>query len=487
MKSVVEQKSSSGHTLASLDYSILQQCMHCGMCLPTCPTFVETGRERHSPRGRIALMRAVADGELPFSHNFAEEMSYCLGCLACTTACPAGVDYAHLLETARSEAEQRGLLQTPTRSFVRWFTMRFMFVHPRIMRAVGRMLWLYQLLGLQTLVRRLKLTALLPRRIRELEPATPSIHPPFSDSLITRVELARGTKRHRVALLTGCISDLILAEVNRATVDVLIENGCEVFTPRNQHCCGSLHEHNGDLDTARRLARLQIDTIDPHSVDAIISNAGGCGSHLKHYDRLLADDPAYAARAVEWTRKTKDISEWLVEIGFRKPLEPSEKHSTLNTQRSTFSESSSNPLNVQRSALSVERSAPQARIPLTYHESCHLTHGQKISAAPRAILRSLPGYEFRELTEATWCCGSAGIYNITQPATAAWLQQRKVGHLRATGAIVVATANPGCHLQILNGLRAAGVPAIRVVHPVVLLAEAYRQTNHARKGAAMMR
>jgi glycolate oxidase iron-sulfur subunit len=271
-------------------------------------------------------MRAVADGELPFSRDFAEEMSYCLGCLACVTACPAGVDYAHLLETARSEAEQRGLLQTPTRSFVRWFTMRFMFVHPRVMRAIGRLLWIYKLIGLQTLVRRMKLTALLPRSIRELEPSTPQIYPPFSDALIAKVEPARSIKRYRVALLTGCVSDLILADVNRATADVLTANGCEVFTPRNQHCCGSLHEHNGDLETARRLARIQIDTIDPYSVDAIISNAGGCGSHLKHYDRLLADDPNYATRAVEWTRKTKDISEWLVEIS----------NLLKNAQRSTF-------------------------------------------------------------------------------------------------------------------------------------------------------
>lgn len=416
--------------------------MHCGMCLPTCPTFTETGRERNSPRGRIALMRAVADGELPFSRDFAEEMSYCLGCLACTTACPAGVDYAHLLETARSEAEQRGLLKTPTRNFVRWLTLRFMFVHPRVMRAVGRLLWLYQIVGLQSLARQLKLTALLPRRIRELEPATPQITPPFSDTLVAKNEPARCAKRYRVALLTGCVADLILAGVNRATADVLEENGCEVFTPRNQHCCGSIHEHNGDLETARRMARIQIDMIDPFSVDAIISNAGGCGSHLKHYDRLLADDHAYAERAAEWTRKTRDISEWLVEIGFRTPKPNSSPAAT--------------------------------RTVVTYHESCHLAHGQKISAAPRSILRSLPGYELRECAEATWCCGSAGIYNITQPTTAAWLQQRKVGHLLATRAEVVATANPGCHLQILNGLRSPDAARMRVVHPIVLLAESYQ-------------
>jgi len=443
MSGSVHEPVIGANSLVALDYSILQQCMHCGLCLPTCPTFNETGRERNSPRGRIALMRAVADGELPFSREFAEEMSYCLGCLACTSACPAGVDYAHLLETARAESEQRGLLKTPTRSFIRWFTMRFLFVHPSAMHTAGRMLWLYQALGLQALVRRLKLTAVLPRRIRELEPATPKIQRRFSNALVTPLRPARDQKHYRVALLTGCVADLVLANINRDTADVLVENGCEVITPRNQHCCGSLHEHNGDLATARQLARKQIDTIDPHSVDAIISNAGGCGSHLKHYDRLLAGDAVYAERAVEWVRKVRDISEWLVEIDFRIP----KANSTL------------------------------APVPLTYHESCHLAHGQKISAAPRTILRALPGYSLRECAEATWCCGSAGIYNITQPATAAWLQRRKIGHLRATGAEVVATANPGCHLQIQNGL---GSAQIRVAHPATLLAEAYRNEQRGK-------
>jgi glycolate oxidase iron-sulfur subunit len=429
--------------LATLDYSVLQQCMHCGLCLPVCPTFAETGRERHSPRGRIALMRAIADGRLPFTREFAEEAAYCLGCLTCTSACPAGVDYARLLETARAEAEERGLLRSPVRTFLRWFTMRFLFVHPRALRAAGRLLWLYQACGLQWLVRRSKATALLPKSLRELEPATPVVRPRFSDQLVAEVEPARGPRRHRVALLTGCVADLVLPEIARATVDVLVENGCEVFTPRAQHCCGSLHEHNGDLATSRRLARKQIDTIDPFAFDAIISTAGGCGSHLAHYDRLLAEDPAYAERAREWSRKHRDISAWLVEIGFRPPKPPP--------------------------------AAAGAEAPLTYHESCHLCHGQKISAQPRAVLRSLPGYQLRECAEATWCCGSAGIYNITQPSTAAWLQRRKAGHLRATGAEVVATANPGCHLQIANGLRDSGAPEVRVVHPVVLLAEAYRR------------
>jgi glycolate oxidase iron-sulfur subunit len=229
-----------------------------------------------------------------------------------------------------------------------------------------------------------------------------------------------------------------LPDINRATVDVLRENGCEVHTPAVQPCCGSLHAHNGDLVSARALARRLIDLLPPERFDAIITNAGGCGSHLRHYDHLLADDPVYASRAALWSTRLRDIHEWLVEIGFRRPNAPS-----------------------------------TALGRVTYHESCHLCHGQKISREPREILRAIPGIDLRECVEATWCCGSAGIYNITQPKTAAWLQQRKLGHLRATGVSVIATANPGCHLQIENGLH--GDRLIRVVHPVVLLAEAYHE------------
>ena len=429
--------------LAALDFSVLQQCMHCGMCLPSCPTFVETGRERHSPRGRIALMRAVAEGDLDPGRAFAEEMSYCLGCLACTSACPAGVDYATLIETARAEVETRGLLDAPGRGIIRGVTMGLLFTHPRLLRVVGRLLWLYQATGLQTMARELRLTRLLPRRLRELEPAMPSIARTFSHERIQPVEQPRDGARYRVIVLTGCMQDLMYPEINRATVDVLLANGCEVQTPPVQYCCGSLHAHNGDTSTARHLARRQLDAIDPYGYDAIISNAGGCGSHLRHYDRLLANDADYATRATEWSRKVRDVHEWLVEIGFRPPQD---------TGRAGVS---------QR---------------VTYHESCHLCHGQKVSRAPRQILGSLPGTTLVECAESTWCCGSAGVYSLTQPETASRLQARKVGHLLATRAEVVATANPGCHLQIVNGMRTnvGNTDAPRVVHPVVLLAEAYR-------------
>ena len=433
-----EVRSGSGGLLGRLDYSVLQQCMHCGMCLPTCPTYAETGREKNSPRGRIALMRGIADGELEVTSSFADEMSYCLGCLACTTACPAGVDYTTLFETARAEVERSGVKRTAPRDLLRAVTLRGLFTRPWLLRAVGRLLWFYQASGIQDLLRVLRLPAVLPKRLRDLEAQTPVIRSEFSDTLIAEVEHPLGEPRHRVALLTGCMQDLMFSDVNRATADVLLANGCTVVTPRSQACCGSLHAHNGDPETAATLARRQLDAIDPFAVDAIISNAGGCGSHLRHYDHLLVDDPHYAARAAEWSRKVRDISEWLVEIGFRKPI-------------------------------GVAGTPPLA---LTYHESCHLCHGQKVSRQPREILKALPGAVLTECAEAQWCCGSAGIYNLTQPKTADWLQDRKVGHLRATGATVVATGNPGCHLQIQNGLRKQG-DAAEVVHPVVLLARAY--------------
>lgn len=427
-------------TLQQLDYSILQQCMHCGMCLPTCPTYVTTKKERNSPRGRIALMRAVADGELKVSRIFAEEMSYCLGCLACQTACPAGVDYAHLLETARAEVERSDLPQSASRTFWRSLTIRGLFMRPRLLRMVGRLLGLYQSLGVQTAFRKIGLTKLLPASLRQLEPQTPTIGAQFSPALIRPLEKPAQRAQHRVALLTGCVQDLVFANINRDTADVLLANGCEVHTPPVQPCCGSLHSHNGETALAATLARRMIDLFPPQAYDAIISNAGGCGNHLRHYSQLLADDPAYAERAKLWDSKLRDIHEWLMEKGVRAP-------------RQGF--------------------APTP-IVVTYHDSCHLAHGQKVTQQPRDLLRFIPGVTLVELKEANWCCGSAGVYNITQPEESQRLLDRKIGHVLATGATILATANPGCHLQLARGLHLAG-SAMQILQPVTLLARAYRK------------
>ncbi|MEW6302416.1 MAG: (Fe-S)-binding protein [Verrucomicrobiota bacterium] len=424
--------------LKDLDYSVVQQCMHCGLCLPTCPTYDATKLERNSPRGRIALMRAIADERLEPTKAFADEMYFCLGCLACMTACPAGVNYAELFEHARAEAEQSGALNSPRRDFIRQFTLRWLFTEHERLQTLGHALRLYQQLGLETLVRRSGVLKLLPQRLRELEAMTPTVQREFSDDLIEPVTPAVGERKYRVAVLTGCAQDLIFSDVNRDTVEVLARNGCEVVTPPAQGCCGSLHAHNGEWELAQQMARRQIALLPPEQFDAIITNAAGCGSHLKHYAKLLADDPAYAKRAELWDHKVKDVHEWLAHIGIQSP-----------------------PKN-------------QPAQTVTYHEACHLCHGQKITAQPRQVLRAIPNLKLVELPESTWCCGSAGIYNITQPEMANELLDRKLQHIRSTGANIVATGNPGCLLHLINGARRQRM-AVRLAHPITLLAEAYRR------------
>jgi len=383
-------------------------------------------------------MRAIADGQLEATKTFGEEMYFCLGCLACVTACPAGVNYAELFEHARAEVEESHLFDSPKRKLIRWFTVKWLFTDLSRLLLVGRALRLYQELGIQTVIRRSGLLKLLPKRLRELEAMTPVIPPKFSAELIAPVTPAVGEQKYRVAVLTGCAQDLIFSEINRDTVEVLARNGCEVFTPPEQQCCGSLHAHNGELELATQLARRNIDRFPPENFNAIISNAGGCGSHLKHYSKLLADDPRYRERAESWDRKLKDVHEFLVQIGVCQPSRNG-----------------------------------QPQITVTYHESCHLSHGQKVVTQPRQILKLIPNLTLVELPEANWCCGSAGIYNLIQPEMANALLDRKLSHLQSTGATVVANANSGCLLQLINGVREAGLP-VRVAHPVTLLAEAYR-------------
>ena len=431
--------SRAGGHLKGLDYSVLQQCMHCGLCLPTCPTYDATKLERNSPRGRIALMRAIADGKLEATRAFGEEMYFCLGCLACMTACPAGVNYAELFEHARAEAEESGNLKSRRRDLVRGLLLRWLFMDLRRLRFACACLRFWQRSGLQAFLRASGLLRLLPWRGRELEAMTPVVPPKATAPPV--VTPAVGWQRFRVAVLTGCVQDILFPEINRDTITVLSRSGCEVTTPLNQVCCGSLHAHTGEWEAARQLARKQIELIPPEKFDAIISNAGGCGSHLKHYSHLLADDPAFRERAKLWDSKLKDIHEWLIEIGIQ-PV-PTGGASQV----------------------------------VTYHDSCHLRHGQGIADAPRKLLSMIPGLKLVELPEASWCCGSAGVYNLVQPEMADALLERKMNHVRSTGASIVATGNPGCVLQLINGARQAGLD-LRVVHPVTLLVEASQAVPH---------
>lgn len=385
-------------------------------------------------------MRAIADGRLEATRTFAEEMYFCLGCLACMTACPAGVNYAELFEQARAEAERTKVLANPRRNLIRSFTLRWLFMDLKRLRLLGLGMRLYQRLGMQWFVRNSGLLKYVPKRLRELESMTPKVQPRWTSQMVAAITPARGERRYKVAVLSGCAQDLIFSDVNRDTVEVLARNGCEVHTPPNQSCCGSLHAHNGEWELAKTLAQRQIEQFPPGEYDAIITNAAGCGSHLKHYAKLLEGDPFYGPLGHEWDGKVKDIHEWLAQIGV---------------------------------------TIPKANLPeqtVTYHEACHLCHGQKITNQPRQILKSIPNLRLVELPESTWCCGSAGIYNIIQPEMANELLERKLKHIENTSAETVATANPGCMLQVLNGARKKRM-ALKIKHPITLLAEAYRKAE----------
>ncbi len=414
---------------------IIQSCIHCGMCLPYCPTYVETYNEASSPRGRISLIGAVADGRLSVTDPaFVEQMYQCLDCRACEDVCPSGVEYGKLVETARAQIE-RAEPGTPAKRGLRWLIFRQLFGNMLIFRLFSRLLYFYQHFGIQLLARRLGILRVL--RLQEMEqllpkfpayfflPANGKHKPPLTT-----------TEETRVALFAGCIMSTAFAETDRATIRVLQATGCTVVVPTQQGCCGALTVHAGDLDAARDMAKQNIDAFEQCGATYIINNAAGCGAALKEYAHLLHEDPAYAERAARFSTSVRDISEFLATRQFVAPLQPV-------------------PLNV------------------TYQEPCHLVHAQRIGAQPRELLQRIPGLELIEMQESALCCGSAGIYNVTRPDMSRQLQERKIAHVTETQADVVITANPGCFLQLQSGLQRAGSP-MRVMHIVDVLDMACR-------------
>jgi glycolate oxidase iron-sulfur subunit len=404
----------------------MNNCIRCGLCLPTCPTYVLTGKERSSPRGRISMIRAVAEGDMSVDSTvFAEEMSDCLGCLGCVTACPAGVQYGELLEAARDQLWRRWpwwkrLLGTAVLS---------VFDRPWLLQWGTRALFVFQRSGLSRLVGRV-----LPGRLREFHRMLPLASWNGSRQLIpARTPGGRG----RVGMLLGCVMDVAFVKENVATVNVLRRQGFQVEAPPEQPCCGALHAHSGRLDWARAQARRMIATFEQHPVDWIVVNSAGCGSLMKHYGKLLEEDPIWADRAAAFSARVRDVQEFLAEIELKPAL-------------------------------------PQVVQPLTYHDACHLAHGQAIRQAPRQLLRRLAGSGYRELAEADLCCGSAGTYNITHFDTASQLLDRKLDAIEASGALRVGVANPGCLLQIRYGLARRG-SRVAAEHPVVLLDEAWEK------------
>jgi glycolate oxidase iron-sulfur subunit len=427
------------------DPAIFSACVRCGLCLPHCPTYLETLRETSSPRGRIHLIQAVSEGRLSVtSPGFVGQMYQCLDCRACEDMCPSGVQYGRLVETARSQIE-RARLRPLAQRLLRWGVFALLFQDMRLFRTVNRLLWLYQRSGGQWLARRSGILKLL--RLHKTEALLPALPARF---LKPRNQVVAPTWKQpnqpptRVALFTGCVMSTAFAETDRATVRVLAANGCEIHLPPGQGCCGALTIHAGELDRARVLARRTIVAFErleaTTPVEAIVVNAAGCGTTLKEYGHLLAEDVQFAGRARAFSAKVQDVTEFLGNL---------EQRGELNTNL--------HPL----------------KLTVTYQEACHLAHAQRITAQPRRLLRAIPGLRLVEMDESALCCGSAGIYTITQPDMSQRLLARKVQHALATEAEVIVSTNPGCMLQLQAGIRGAGA-SVRVAHLIELLDAAYR-------------
>lgn len=419
--------------------SVYNKCVRCGLCLPTCPTYLETMTETSGPRGRISLIKAVAEERLDLlSPGFVHQMSECLDCRACAAVCPSGVKYGELVEEARAQIEtarepQRG----PFARFSRWFALRAMFGNLGLMRAAATFMRFYQRSGLQSAVRASGVLRALG--LEHAESLAPRISQRFFVPLDQRIEGADATRT--VMLHAGCVMHVAFAHVNEATVRVLQKNGCTVLLPSAQGCCGAIAVHAGDLGFGRELAKRNIAAFEDSGAEFYLINAAGCGAALKEYGHLLKDDPQWSDRASAFSARVRDVLEFLDEIG----------------------------LNREIGALDAT---------VTYQDPCHLAHAQRITEAPRRLLRAIPGVTLREMNESSVCCGSAGIYNLTQPEMSRRLGTRKAENAAETQAEIVATANPGCAMQVAAYLKERESP-MRVMHVIELLDQAYENYSEA--------
>jgi glycolate oxidase iron-sulfur subunit len=392
-------------------YDDYARCIHCGLCLNHCPTYRLWGLEADSPRGRIRQIVLVDQGRLPLGDSFVTHIDRCLDCRSCETACPSGVEYGKLVEAARAQIEQnfrRSLFSRLARNFV----YHKLLPHPRRIAALARFLRFYQRSALQALARRTGVLRLLG--LEQRERLLPRIDERFFFSQLGRTFPARGERRARVALFAGCVAQVAFTALHEATLRVLTSNACEVVVPAGQLCCGALAAHAGERETARKLARANLDAFHLEDFDAIVTNAAGCGSTLKEYPLLFPAGSPDHDRAVAFRARMRDVTEFLADLGLSTPL----------------------------------REVP---LRVTYQDSCHLLHGQKVREAPRQLIRAIPGVQFVELPLSDLCCGSAGVYNVTQTATSLELLADKMRTARETGAQVILTANPGCLLQLRAG------------------------------------
>jgi glycolate oxidase iron-sulfur subunit len=413
----------------NIDYELFMDCVHCGLCLSSCPTYVETGNENDSPRGRIYLWRAVTDGRAELGPEVRKHLDLCLECRACESACPSGVQYGRIIGSYKKDMARLGHV-SPTLNFLQRWMLFHLTPYARRMRWALAPVRLAQRLGLRGLFDRLG--RIMPRSLRQMQEIIPRLQP--HHGRLPEVLPAEGKRRARVALFVGCAADAFFPQTTLATARVLQHNGCEVWVPRAQACCGALHYHAGLVSPARAFAQTNCEAFGLEKVDAIVNNAGGCGPVLKEYGHLLEGTPAAEAGA-NFAAKVRDVSEFLVELGPVKPKHP---------------------------------------LPLkaTYHDACGLSHAQKIRQPPRQLLAMIPGLELVPLPESEHCCGAAGSYNLTQPEMSAQLGRRKAANVLATGARAVFTGNVGCLLQVLRHLRARRAD-LWVAHPVDALWASY--------------
>ena len=416
---------------------LIDTCVHCGFCLSTCPSYRVIGKEMDSPRGRIYLMDAINEGKIPLNEATVEHFDSCLGCLACVTTCPSGVQYDKLLVATRPQIERNYPRSLPDK-LIRLIIFS-LFPYPNRLRFLLAPLLVYQKLGLQKIVRSTNLLKIISPRLAAMESILPKVTlKAFQDNLPTIIP-AQGEKRYRVGMILGCVQRLFFSPVNEATVRVLTANGCEVVIPKSQGCCAALPEHQGQTEQAQSLARQMIDSFADTEVDAVIINAAGCGHTLKEYGHILQDDAEYQEKAQEFASKVKDVQEFLATVGLTAKLLP----------------------------------ITEETLTLVYQDACHLLHGQKISVQPRQLLKQIPQVKLVEPIDAALCCGSAGVYNMLQPEVAEELGNQKVQNLLNTGADLIASANPGCTLQINKHLEMQG-KKIDVIHPIELLDYAIR-------------
>ncbi|QQK81008.1 (Fe-S)-binding protein [Salicibibacter cibi] len=407
-------------------------CVHCGMCLEACPTYQELGHEHQSPRGRIHSIVAVAEGKMDINEAFEDPMFTCLDCRACETACPAGVQVGALIEEARGQVRQAMPLKG-WQNIVSRFFLRGMFPHTKRLHALGMLTKIYQKSGVQTVVRKSGAKKILPDHLGAMESIMPEIGRPILKTHPVSIP-AEGEQKGTASMFAGCIMDVMYSDVNEATVRVLTKNGHAVELPKEQTCCGALHVHAGDREMGKKLARKNIDTFLDSDAEHVVVNAAGCGCALREYPELLQNDDEYREKAKQFSEKVMDVSKYLHDFGYRAPKAEMKKR-------------------------------------ITYHDACHLAHGQGVWDEPRDLLEEIPGLEMAELPNADRCCGSAGIYNITHPDMAGRLLDRKIEDV-PDDVEMISMGNPGCMLQMAMGVMNHGRDEM-IVHTMQLIDWAY--------------